>query len=131
MHHELADRPSATLQAIRVCDLPTSRLPRIPPYELQFLTLGTVTARPMFIAPDLPLARAYGEALKRVPESEGQLVELFIMQCGSFLTKFGSWQLIEFVHTLRIQGRPVMLGIFLEEVDRPGHGLMLAVTDEV
>ena len=130
MLQDLADRPPATLQAIRVRDLPTSRLPRIPPYELQFLALGTVTARPMFIAPDLPQARAYGDALQQLPESEEQLTELFIMPCGSFLTKFGIDQLIEFVHTLHTQGRPAILGIFLEEVDRPGHGRMLAVPQE-
>ena len=40
---DLARQTPATLQAIKVRVLPTTLLPLIPPYELQFLALGTVT----------------------------------------------------------------------------------------
>ena len=127
---DLARKTPATWQAIEVRDLPTTLLPLIPPYELQFLALGTVTARPMFIAPDLPQARAYADALQQLPDSVDPLTELFIMPCDDFLAKFGTYQLMESVHSLHTHGRPAILGIFFEEVNRPGHGRMLAVPHE-
>ena len=126
----LAHQPPATLQIFKVRDLPTSLLPLIPPYELQFLAQGTVTAKPMFIAPDLPQARAYGDALQQVPESEDPLTELLLMPCEDFLTKFGSDHLLACVQCLHTRGNPAILGIFLEEVDTPGLGRMLAIPFE-
>ena len=49
----------------------------------------------MFIAPDTPQARAYGDALQLLPESTEPLTELFLMPCDNFLTKFGSDQRME------------------------------------
>ena len=125
----LAHQPPAALQIFKVRDLPTSLLPLIPPYELQFLAQGTVTAKPMFIAPDLPQARAYGDALQQVPESEDPLAELLLMPCAD-LTKFCSDHVLACVQCLHTRGNPAILGIFLEEVDTPGLGRMLAIPFE-
>ena len=127
---DLARQLPVTFQIFKVRDLPTTLLPLIPPYELQFLAQGTVTAKPVFVAPDLPQARAYGDALQQVLESEDPLTELLLMPCEDFLTKFGSDHVLACVQCLHTRGNPAILGIFLEEVDTPGLGRMLAIPFE-
>ena len=56
MLSDLARQIPVSLRVIKVRDLPITLLPLIPPDELQSLALGTVTAKPIFIAPDLPQA---------------------------------------------------------------------------
>ena len=127
---DLARQLPATLRIVKVRDLPTPLLPPTPPSELQFPAQGTVTAKPMFITPDLPQAHAYSDALQQLPESEGLLTELLIMPCEDFLTKFGSDQLMDFVHCMHTRGTPAILGVFFEDVDTPGLGRMLAIPFE-
>lgn len=123
----LSTTPQASLEAVRVQDIPQGCLPSLPRAERAAIEQGRLRAKPMFVAPEGQLSALYSRALATIPATADPVTEVFIMRNITFLRQFGSIAWLEFIQAMHTEGHPCALGIFLEETARPGQGRMYAV----
>lgn len=127
LERTLESIPKAGFEAVLAEDVPATALPVLPQAEQRMVSLGVFRERLMFVAPEGPDARSYSEALGTIADASGPLAEVFILSHATFLSRYGTQQFLDFVDCMHRFGRPANVGIFLEDMERPGQGRMFTV----